>query len=291
MSDKASRLLGESSPAAPPLPARSPVRVEGWENIKAEPIAFVLGEVQHIRQRVEKMVVKNEAFDPDYGLGKIALAGFGLGSIFGLHVCLVLYSIFVGSIFSIAFQWGMYVSMLMVFHFMEFMSIAIIRPYDLKYESFVIDHSKAYTYAVVASFVEFWIEVLLFPSLKRRFLPLLFGTLVCGLGQIIRVASMLTCESNFSHQVQEERSEDHVLVTSGLYSILRHPSYFGWFWWSVSTQVLLSNPICFVGYFYASHQFFNDRIPAEEKLLMKFFPNQYPSYKTRTVIGIPFIEE
>jgi len=25
--------------------------------------------------------------------------------------------------------------------------------------------------------------------------------------------------------------QEHVLVTSGIYSVLRHPAYFGFFWW------------------------------------------------------------
>jgi len=51
------------------------------------------------------------------------------------------------------------------------------------------------------------------------------------------------------------------LVDSGFYSFSRHPSYFGWFWWSIGTELLLCNPICFIFYTYASWNFFNDRIP------------------------------
>lgn len=43
-------------------------------------------------------------------------------------------------------------------------------------------------------------------------------------------------------------------------SYLRHPSYFGWFWWVVGTQVLLWNPLCLVGYAYVSWKFFDQRI-------------------------------
>jgi protein-S-isoprenylcysteine O-methyltransferase len=39
---------------------------------------------------------------------------------------------------------------------------------------------------------------------------------------------MLSCGSNFSHTIMEEKDEEHKLVTNGIYSILRHPSYFGW---------------------------------------------------------------
>lgn len=39
-------------------------------------------------------------------------------------------------------------------------------------------------------------------------------------------------------QVQFTKAETHQLVTHGVYSIVRHPSYVGWFWWSVGTQVI-----------------------------------------------------
>ena len=30
---------------------------------------------------------------------------------------------------------------------------------------------------------------------------------------------------------------DHLLITTGIYAHMRHPSYVGWFYWSVGTQV------------------------------------------------------
>ena len=71
---------------------------------------------------------------------------------------------------------------------------------------------------------------------------------------------------------------------------LRHPSYFGWFWWSIGTQVLLCNPLCAVVYAGAAWHFFKVRIPYEEALLMNFFPGQYQQYMARSYIGIPFIK-
>ncbi len=70
---------------------------------------------------------------------------------------------------------------------------------------------------------------------------------------------------------------------------LRHPSYFGWFWWSIGTQVLLCNPVCSVGFACAAWYFFNERIPYEEWRLLEFFPGQYEAYMRRSHIGIPFL--
>ena len=65
----------------------------------------------------------------------------------------------------------------------------------------------------------------------------------------------------------QAHSDGHELVTTGIYKHLRHPAYFGWFWWSVSTQVLLGNPLCTCAYAYASWKFFESRIYHEERYL------------------------
>lgn len=92
-------------------------------------------------------------------------------------------------------------------------------------------------------------------------------------------------------------------------SWLRHPSYFGFFYWGLGTQMVLQNPVSFVGYALVMWRFFNSRIkgmdsphlcqrePAltciafqvEEVQLVKFFGNDYVNYRTRVGTGIPFI--
>lgn len=82
-----------------------------------------------------------------------------------------------------------------------------------------------------------------------------------------------------------------VLTTplDSLHSYLRHPSYFGWFYWSVGTQLLLCNPLCTAAYAYAAWTFFAGRIPYEEGLLVDFYGAEYVQYAQGTVIGIPGI--
>ena len=101
--------------------------------------------------------------------------------------------------------------------------------------------------------------------------------------------AQFTTKSNFSHQVADEKEVGHVLITTGIYSILRHPSYTGFYWWAVGTQLVLGNPICFILYLLALNQFFRDRIEYEEVTLVKFFGPSYLSYRKTSFIGIPFL--
>lgn len=71
---------------------------------------------------------------------------------------------------------------------------------------------------------------------------------------------MLHAGSNFNHLVQKEKRAGHVLVTRGVYRYLRHPSYFGFFWWGLGTQVVLGNVVCLVGYAVVLWRFFKRRI-------------------------------
>jgi len=82
---------------------------------------------------------------------------------------------------------------------------------------------------------------------------------------------MFTAAKNFNHRIQIYKEDNHRLVTHGVFAISRHPSYFGWFLWSVGTQVFLINPISCIGFFFASWSFFNGRIEIEEEILLDFF--------------------
>jgi protein-S-isoprenylcysteine O-methyltransferase Ste14 len=45
-----------------------------------------------------------------------------------------------------------------------------------------------------------------------------------------------------------------------LYAYFRHPSYFGFFWWGIGTQVMLGNTLCLVAYAGVLWYFFMKRI-------------------------------
>ena len=113
------------------------------------------------------------------------------------------------------------------------------------------------------------------------------GLALVILGEAVRKAGILTARHNFTHLVQLTRRPRHTLVTHGVYAHVRHPGYLGWFVWSVSTQILLLNPFCTVGFACASSLYFRRRVRFEEARLLQFVGAEYRDYRARTRTYIP----
>lgn len=186
-------------------------------------------------------------------------------------------------------HFGWYMCSLSFFHYSEYLVTAMINPHSLSLDSFLLNHSVEYSLAAVSSWVEFIVEKLTVPELKQLKWLSCVGLLMVLCGEVLRKAAMLTAGSNFNHIVQNEKAQSHVLVTSGVYSYFRHPSYVGWFYWSTGTQVMLCNPVCILGYTIASWRFFRERIEEEELSLIHFFAEDYVEYKKKVPTGLPFI--
>jgi protein-S-isoprenylcysteine O-methyltransferase len=225
-------------------------------------------------------------FSDKRGLGCIALGGGFLGLMFGAHA---VWALLRGAQYPVEGQWCAYALCLCAFHFAEFIVTAMNQPLDVSYDSYLINHSRAYTAAALLSWGEFWLEAYFVPGLKGGRVAQSLGVGCMLLGQTLRTVAMCTAGSNFTHLVATSRRESHALVERGVYAFLRHPAYLGWLVWSVGTQVALGNPLCTVVYALASWSFFAERIPAEEVALLSFFGARYALYARRTIIGIPFI--
>eukprot|EP00571_Detonula_confervacea_P012668 CAMPEP_0172312748 /NCGR_PEP_ID=MMETSP1058-20130122/18539_1 /TAXON_ID=83371 /ORGANISM="Detonula confervacea, Strain CCMP 353" /LENGTH=236 /DNA_ID=CAMNT_0013026293 /DNA_START=154 /DNA_END=861 /DNA_ORIENTATION=- len=200
-------------------------------------------------------------FEDDKGLGRAALLACILATIFGVNLvlCLQLLLIHLGLLpkeifgdwpdgtLQMAMQWTVYVILLCAFHLLEFFTTAIFNPSVTSADSFMVNHSKAYTAAALISWIEFCIRTFFFPD---RNSPKIFciGILFVLGGQLCRSWAMVTCGESFNHYIQRDKKENHALVTHGIYGTLRHPSYVGFFYWSVGTQLVLCNPISTIIY-------------------------------------------
>lgn len=189
------------------------------------------------------------------------------------------------------YAFGIYLVVLAFFHFSEFLVTGLTNPQNLSLDSYLVNHSLAYSLAALASWLEHGLEQLLAGSWKSQLrLLTLAGLACCILGEIVRKMAMFHAGRNFNHHVQERKQADHRLVTTGIYTWCRHPSYAGWFLWSLGSQVILLNPFCLVAYCLVSFRFFKERIYIEEYSLLQFFGADYANYQRRVGTGIPFIQ-
>lgn len=185
---------------------------------------------------------------------------------------------------------GYYMMCLSFFHMSEYVFTALFNSNEVTTDSFLLNHSVEYGVAAMASWAEYFLEILILPSMKLSLTTRMVGLIMVLTGELFRKLAMYTAGTNFNHYVQEKRKEDHVLVRKGVYALMRHPSYFGWFIWSVGTQILLANPLCTIAYAAASWKFFKSRIIYEEFHLIKFFGRQYTDYQRQVWSGIPFVK-
>ncbi|CAK7215635.1 farnesyl cysteine-carboxyl methyltransferase [Sporothrix bragantina] len=191
---------------------------------------------------------------------------------------------------------------LSTFHFLEFWTTARYNTQATSVDSFLLTANwPAYAIAHLAASIECFLRYTLFRNAPNVFslvplLPLpsrttvmLLGLVVVTVGQSVRTAAMVQAGRSFNHTIQRKRATSHALVTDGIYAWLRHPSYFGFFWWALGTQLVLGNTVCLLGYTAVLWRFFSMRIRHEEHLLIRFFGDDYIQYRKRVGVKIPFI--
>lgn len=185
---------------------------------------------------------------------------------------------------------GLQIMLLSVFHFGEYLTTALFQPSTLTLESFILNHSWAYNVAMTACFIENFIVTYFVPQWQLNNTRIYIGLAVSLFGDFVRKLAMATAGESFSHYVRFVKRDSHVLITSGIYSLVRHPSYAGWFLWSVFTQVMLGNPVCSIAFLLVTWKFFDERIREEERFLLYFFQRDYVDYQRAVKLtGVPFV--
>ncbi|CAI6337397.1 unnamed protein product [Periconia digitata] len=241
--------------------------------------------------QLKKEVAMSRAYFPggDRSLSGIALRAFLLGVVGTASLMLTLALSYYQSRLWRPFS---FLAALCVFHFLEFWTTARYNTPIAYVSSFLLTNGDRYRQAHTFALLETIVTSCLFPGWQARLNPpwvIACGIAMIVVGQVVRSVAMIQAGTNFNHQVQSQKSEGHELVTQGVYRYFRHPSYFGFFWWGIGTQVLLGNFVSLVGYTCVLWYFFSRRISHEEKHLIEFFGSDYRTYKANTRVWIPFI--
>mmetsp|Transcript_25542 Transcript_25542/g.55947 ORF Transcript_25542/g.55947 Transcript_25542/m.55947 type:complete len:335 (+) Transcript_25542:237-1241(+) len=252
---------------------------------------------------------------PQKSLGRVGILSCFLGTLWGIHVSFGCFLLWFSSNFPSFFPlpkmamiltWCFYIAAMCTFHLSEFFVTAFSNPTVVASNSFLVNHSKAYTVAFIIAGTEFWLGFWLADDGSSSdsggnitsygttmsvwwSTTTMVGIVVVIASQMMRSWAMMKCGESFNHYIQRQRKENHVLVTDGIYTWFRHPSYTGFYYWSIGTQVVLHNPFSAVLFAVAGWKFFSQRIPYEERSLVRLFGDRYYNYVGRTYVGIPFI--
>lgn len=249
-----------------------------------------------------KVLFPQQRIHPEYlPGGRKSLTGISSHA-FGLGIALGLCSFIAAQLaYHEQYLWRVpfFISVLAIFHFLEFYMTARYNPPDARVSSYLLfsngrAYNIAHTTAVLEVLLRYWASKLGFQSWQilpiQRVQPsVLFGILFIVVGQCMRSVAMKQAGTNFNHIVQSMRREDHVLITTGIYRISRHPAYCGFFWWGLGTQLVLGNYVCFLIYAVVLWRFFSHRIVHEEQHLLEFFGDDYERFRDTTPVLIPLI--
>jgi protein-S-isoprenylcysteine O-methyltransferase Ste14 len=112
------------------------------------------------------------------------------------------------------------------------------------------------------------------------------GVLLYTAGGVLRLAPVFVLGRRFSGLVAIQ--PEHRLVTSGLYGIIRHPSYLGLFVFMLGWGLAFRSGVGVV-IAVLSLGVLLARIQAEERLLSENFGAEYDAYRARTWRLIPYV--
>ncbi|CAE7072931.1 unnamed protein product [Rhizoctonia solani] len=223
----------------------------------------------------------------------VATVSAGLGIFFTLGASLFVSGGMTGSWWA-TYQLGFFMAAWAFFHWAEFAVTAGWNREKLSVDSFLLDNGMTYHIAHSVALAEFFITKFIWPNSKYRTAVSIIGIVIVIIGQTIRSLAMIHAASNFSHTVATYKLVTHRLVTDGIYSISRHPSYAGFFYWGLGTQLVLQNPVTFVLYLVLLWRFFSSRIKGkygtEEHHLVRFFGKEYTDYRAKVGTLLPLIK-
>ncbi|KAK9245348.1 Isoprenylcysteine carboxyl methyltransferase family-domain-containing protein [Lipomyces tetrasporus] len=241
----------------------------------------------HDKQQQQKMQAERYIYNyVNHQPDQVALHSAILGIVLALSLAAMARLWKAGSYF----QLPGYIASLTAFHFLEYWITARYNPTKVTIDSFLFRNGTSYFIAHASAIVEASIEWTFFGDLKKHIILPAIGFALMVFGQTLRSMAMIHASSNFSHIIVHQKADSHQLVTTGVYSFTRHPSYLGYFWWAIGTQLFLMNPVATVGFTIILWRFFNNRIRYEEKFLTDFFGDKYIDYKKTTGTLIPFIK-
>ncbi len=111
------------------------------------------------------------------------------------------------------------------------------------------------------------------------------GVILCACGIFLAVWARKHLGKNWGTPMSEK--EDPELITSGPYALSRHPIYAGIMLAMLGSALVSGN--WWIILFLIFSAYFISSAKVEEKIMQKRFPKEYPAYKAKTKMLIPFL--
>ena len=127
--------------------------------------------------------------------------------------------------------------------------------------------------------VKIWVDFFPFANYTGLALQPYLGLILFYVGIWLLYRSHADLASNWNPQVAINK--DQTLVTTGVYSRVRHPMYTAHLLWALGNALIFTNWIVGPSMLILQIIFFAYRIPREEELLASQF-EEYTEYKKRT---------
>jgi protein-S-isoprenylcysteine O-methyltransferase Ste14 len=113
------------------------------------------------------------------------------------------------------------------------------------------------------------------------------GVIFTVIGLMIRIHSILTLKQYFTYFVA--KVDNHQLVETGLYKVIRHPGYLGQLMIFLGISISLSNWLAILAMMLPVALGYGYRIKVEEKFMLEQLGKDYLNYQARTNRLIPMI--
>jgi protein-S-isoprenylcysteine O-methyltransferase Ste14 len=113
----------------------------------------------------------------------------------------------------------------------------------------------------------------------------LFGVIVCAFGVALAIWARRHLGRNWGMPMSLKVNAE--LVTTGPYEYIRNPIYTGFLMAMLGSSLV--NGIFWLVIFIVFGLYFVYSSKVEEKIMLKEFPTQYPAYKSKTKMLIPFV--
>ena|ERR1700690_1875864 len=122
--------------------------------------------------------------------------------------------------------------------------------------------------------------------IPRADLALAIGAVICVFGLFVTIWARWTLAGNWSSDVTFKRG--HELVKTGPYRFVRHPIYTGLLVMCLGSAIEMGMLRCWLSIVVVGIGFWI-KLKQEERLMLRHFPDEYPTYQKQVKALVPFV--